>query len=471
MAFHALSAQELRLLSRFVSLAHMPKKVFKYALDKTNSIEIFEHLPGGSFFNDNNAWDILCEHFDARMLDNEYFVKCIGAQKTFESIEDIRKTMRANGINRECGTDKDLDEAQVALLLWASVLPLPVQKNTETDSSDDENHANAADSTFSDAEKTLPPKETSQTNSTESATFEAEETKAVEDEDDIGEAAEQADISNSDSNGDAVEQDSPEAEETEISIDQTNGFEEGSPEGRKLDISKNEMLSEVSEPVIPETETKSVILNPSESNTVDASVAPVEKCMTNSRKEFVDSLEKPKGDEESIVGDFTVPETQDDGCDNEENIVQDDAPSHDSDHEKASGNLAEEFQKWSHVPLPSDITFAIPHEDQPIDNYDSRYYSNDEDSVSVDLPVEINALTQDISHDNTFDDDFGSVLDQGQKPAEGPFANDDYNTMLQNMDTDDLKFSPEGKKDEISNAVHPPYGDNDSNIDARRLWY
>ena len=155
-AFSTLDHKEIQVLSRFASLAHMPRKVGKYHLNPENSIAIFTNLPGGSSFNDTDAWDVLCEHFGARILENEVFVDCIGDKvTTYTSVQDIRRAIRVYGIKRTCGIDVDLDEYHVALLLWASVLPLPVQKSAETE---------------------LPQNE-SQTNKVELATLQMEETE------------------------------------------------------------------------------------------------------------------------------------------------------------------------------------------------------------------------------------------------------------------------------------------------------
>jgi len=131
----SLTAQEMKLVTRFVSLAHMPKKIGKFRLDHKSSVEIFTHLLGGSTFSKSKAWDGLCEYFGAKMLDGgEYFVNDIGdscESRCFGSVEEIQQAIRDHGLDSKCGQNVHKDECHAALVLWSSVLPLPPNEDAE----------------------------------------------------------------------------------------------------------------------------------------------------------------------------------------------------------------------------------------------------------------------------------------------------------------------------------------------------
>jgi len=436
MAYDSLSSQELRLLSRFISLTHMPKRVSKYALDKTNSIEIFEHLLGGSSFNDTDAFDVLCENFGARIVDGTCFVDCISnSQSNFESIKDVRKAMRANGINRECGSDKDLDEAQVALLLWSSVLPLPIRKYADTGSSYDKSQSNTTETDLADAERSPPPKDRCQTTSTESEALAAKETKTIEGENYVYEIeivipeTEQVDTLNYDSCGDTLQQEAPEAEQTDMSIDQTYDNEAAIPEGRDLDQSKDDIQGEVAQPGILELEKSDLksgrhFVNPSESITLDASVAAEEEHKAESSKEFSDALDQPQ-EEESMEGGSIIPETQDDGSDNEDATME-------------YGNKR---------------------------HYD---YDDDKNAMPDDLLNGLDVFTQEASYNEyNFDMERGYTPGEDHKSAEcaGPFKNGFHNDCFENIN--EIVFSPpEGQMNDVSDAINPPHDSTNSNLNV-----
>ena len=126
-----LTEEEMKLVTRFASLAHLPKKVDGHILTGKNGIEILKNLPGGSSFDDSKAWEFLCNKFDAKMRDGDYFVGCIegdNAEKNFASIEEVRKAIRCYGLNSECAKN----EYHAALILWSSVLPLPTNDHAKS---------------------------------------------------------------------------------------------------------------------------------------------------------------------------------------------------------------------------------------------------------------------------------------------------------------------------------------------------
>jgi len=131
-----LTDKEMKLVTRYVSLAHLPKKVGAHSLRGKNGIEILKTLPGGSSFDDSKAWEFLCDKFYAKMRYGDYCVDCIGAkadnEKNFASIEEVRKAIRRYGLNSECGKNEYRDECHAALILWSSVLPLPTNDHDES---------------------------------------------------------------------------------------------------------------------------------------------------------------------------------------------------------------------------------------------------------------------------------------------------------------------------------------------------
>jgi hypothetical protein len=128
----SLNDNELKLLTRFASLAHMPKRVGNFRLSQNNCIAILSGLPGGSSFDDDNAWKVLKEIFGARFENNSYFVDCIpNGEKNYTSIKHIRQSIRSHGITLPSWAEPESVKHQVALLLWSSVLPIPVQENNE----------------------------------------------------------------------------------------------------------------------------------------------------------------------------------------------------------------------------------------------------------------------------------------------------------------------------------------------------
>lgn len=128
----SLNDNELKLLTRFASLAHMPKRVGNSRLSQNNCIAILSGLPGGSSFDDDNAWRVLKEIFGARFENNSYFVDCIpNGEKNYTSIKHIRQSIRSHGITLPSWAEPETVEYQVTLLLWSSVLPIPVQEDNE----------------------------------------------------------------------------------------------------------------------------------------------------------------------------------------------------------------------------------------------------------------------------------------------------------------------------------------------------
>ena len=126
----SLSEKEMKLLTRYVSLAHLPTKIGQYRMDVKNSIQLLANLPFGSSFDNSTAWGILCETFGASANDEFYYVgkfdgKAILQRSSFESIEEIRQEIRAHGLNISYGKNIHLDECHAALILWSSILPLP----------------------------------------------------------------------------------------------------------------------------------------------------------------------------------------------------------------------------------------------------------------------------------------------------------------------------------------------------------
>lgn len=132
----SLNDDEVKLLTRFASLAHMPKRVGNFRLGQDNCIAILSCLPGGSSFDDNDAWIILQERFGARIENNLYFIDCIpNGEKNYMSVQQIRQAIRSHGITLPSWADNETVEYQVTILLWASVLPLPVHENDENSDS------------------------------------------------------------------------------------------------------------------------------------------------------------------------------------------------------------------------------------------------------------------------------------------------------------------------------------------------
>mmetsp|Transcript_11477 Transcript_11477/g.21461 ORF Transcript_11477/g.21461 Transcript_11477/m.21461 type:complete len:979 (-) Transcript_11477:1195-4131(-) len=127
-----LNEDEAKQLTRFASLAHMPKRFGNFPLDQDNSITIFTSLPGGSSFDNNIAWEVLKERFGARFENGKYFIDCIpNGKKNYPSVHEIRQAVRSHGIVLPSWADSETVEHQLALLLWSSVLPLPVQESDE----------------------------------------------------------------------------------------------------------------------------------------------------------------------------------------------------------------------------------------------------------------------------------------------------------------------------------------------------
>ncbi len=142
-ASDVLTAEEMKLVTRFVSVAHLPKKVNGFRLQGDNSILLLSHLPGGSSFDNSKAWDFLCDHFGAKVVDNHYRVECIGTkyenvEKNYKSIEEVREAIRCYGLHNNRRNDDDVVKCHAAIILWSSVLPLPINKkddHTTTDNS------------------------------------------------------------------------------------------------------------------------------------------------------------------------------------------------------------------------------------------------------------------------------------------------------------------------------------------------
>ena len=135
-----LSNDELSDLMRFISLAHIPKRISNVPLYSGEGHIALMNLPGGASFSDADAWKILCRFCDAEMRDC-YFVPFEG-RKSFDSIAEIRQYIRANGIEMRESWSDEAEELIVCVLLWASALPVPVEEVVNKDGEVEEINAN-----------------------------------------------------------------------------------------------------------------------------------------------------------------------------------------------------------------------------------------------------------------------------------------------------------------------------------------
>ena len=124
-----LSEDELSVLMRWISIAHLPRYVGTVDLYSDQGQKALMDLLGGESFSDADAWKILRDECGAEKIegDGRFFVPFEDKDSTrYKSIADIRQYIRANGIKLQgWGTPK---ESIICVLLWASVLPVPIEK-------------------------------------------------------------------------------------------------------------------------------------------------------------------------------------------------------------------------------------------------------------------------------------------------------------------------------------------------------
>lgn len=433
-AFSTLAHKEIQILSRFASLAHMPRKVGKYHLNSANSIEILRHLPGGPSFDNADAWIVLCEQFGARIVDDAYIVDCIGNEvKDYESVQDIREAIRAYGIKRTCGNDVDLDEHHVALLLWASVLPLPVQKSAETESTHNESQTNKVELATLQTEEEEERTEGELVCATDSIIPESKEIEVPKILDDMSEHA------------------LPEYQDAEMLKDTScaNTTKSTTPRAEVADTSKSETQSNAPELPLPEPEPEPESEAESSTNEVgivDSAVPP------EANNPFIDYLEE--SEEELAESNGIVPETQDDGSDKE----QDDACTYNADNE----NEFTETICSKNIDNQTQMEPASWNPTADVEGNNNGWKSNFFDTQS-------NAYNDDGDDDEP--DDLYKYLTQAIEGKEELNINLDVKDESQ---LSNLEFSPNvnnanvSSADEISNALNPPHEDYATNLNVRK---
>ncbi len=124
---HDLDADKLEILSRWISLAHLPTRIYNEYIRPHNSLDILCSI---EVLDSNTAWNILCYHYDFQCSVTEDGqlhapnvgvtwdrVTCQEIKKVyFDSTEELRKYIRAHGMKGGIKESKEL----VSILLWAS---------------------------------------------------------------------------------------------------------------------------------------------------------------------------------------------------------------------------------------------------------------------------------------------------------------------------------------------------------------
>jgi hypothetical protein len=124
---HDLDADKLEILSRWISLAHLPTRVDKEYIRPHNSLDILCSI---EVLDSNTAWNTLCYHYDfqcSSTKDGRLYAPNVGfswdrlscqeiKQQYFDSIEELRQYIRAHGMKGGIKESKEL----VSIMLWAS---------------------------------------------------------------------------------------------------------------------------------------------------------------------------------------------------------------------------------------------------------------------------------------------------------------------------------------------------------------
>ena len=120
---NACDDDELEKLSKWISLALLPTRLNGESLHSESSLQLLPTLPA---LDSVQAWALLCDHFGCRIDNNKQFhAPCVGETflpiarercDFFDSIEDLRKCIRCNGLSSKFA----LDDNFCSIILWAS---------------------------------------------------------------------------------------------------------------------------------------------------------------------------------------------------------------------------------------------------------------------------------------------------------------------------------------------------------------
>ena len=131
-SMNALTDEEKYSIIRLITVSNLPKKIGSYSLNPKSSQVLLSSLLGGGSFGDDRAWAALVRYFGGQNPDGEYslgiehesFPHCL-------NLSEVREAIRKGCLNHVAGKDIEKDEAYAALILWASVLPLPIIEDDE----------------------------------------------------------------------------------------------------------------------------------------------------------------------------------------------------------------------------------------------------------------------------------------------------------------------------------------------------
>ena len=137
-AMKGLTEEERTSVTRMISMSNLPKKIGSHSLNPDTSQVLLSNLFGGGSFDDDRAWAALVSYFGGQNPDGEYslglehdsFPHCM-------NLSEVREAIRKGLLNHIGGKDEDKDEAYAALILWASVLPIPLIQDDQNEDRDD----------------------------------------------------------------------------------------------------------------------------------------------------------------------------------------------------------------------------------------------------------------------------------------------------------------------------------------------
>eukprot|EP00559_Dactyliosolen_fragilissimus_P003006 CAMPEP_0184863322 /NCGR_PEP_ID=MMETSP0580-20130426/10510_1 /TAXON_ID=1118495 /ORGANISM="Dactyliosolen fragilissimus" /LENGTH=1256 /DNA_ID=CAMNT_0027361591 /DNA_START=116 /DNA_END=3886 /DNA_ORIENTATION=+ len=128
------SEEELIQVSRWASLAHLPKRINGILINSKTSVEVLQSVPT---LSSKQVWRILEEKLAYKECDGKYYASdtlhkshaaLVRGKDYFHSLSELQIGIRNYGITSK--RVKNLrevlsDEVHVALILWASLIPLP----------------------------------------------------------------------------------------------------------------------------------------------------------------------------------------------------------------------------------------------------------------------------------------------------------------------------------------------------------
>ncbi len=171
---HDLSDNERELISRWLSIAHLPTRINKHHISSQAGVDLLlEKDPMDS----DEAWELLCSSdYESKMCQQQFYVPRVNESlydheymQFFDSIEEVRKYIRSHGIKR---LSKHADNVNhVRLILWASLADVNpfIEDSLECEKSNDDENKGANELSNDQPKDTMVQSESKESSKDESA--------------------------------------------------------------------------------------------------------------------------------------------------------------------------------------------------------------------------------------------------------------------------------------------------------------